>query len=120
MILSKLITHEDKFHIHKTMGLLTLTNFIFQTIHYFAYQKLYYINQYIFIHIFLHMTSFIFRYCQNVPKAGDKNENVYLGKLRLHSMIFAYRACFNFISEYARVIIFNYDSSRFNNKICWR
>jgi len=107
MILSKLITHEDKFHIHKTMGLLTLTNFIFQTIHYFAYQKLYYINQYIFIHIFLHMTSFIFQVLSKRPKAGDKMKMFIWEELRLHSMIFAYRACFSILfPEYARVIIF--------------
>ncbi len=107
MILSKLITHEDKFNIHKTMGILTLTNFLFQTVHYLYYKKLYFINAFIFIHIVLHITSFIFKVLSKRPKSGDKMKLFIWEELRLHSMIFAYRACFSILfPDYAKIIIF--------------
>ena len=107
MIISKLITHEDNFHLHKTMGILTLTNFFFQTIHYFMYKRLYYINYYIFIHILLHVSSFIFQVLPKRPKNVDKMKMFIWEELRIHSMIFAYRACFSILFQnYARIIIF--------------
>ena len=107
MILSQLITHEDKFNLHKTLGLITLTNFSFQTIYYLLYQTLYKIDFFINFHIILHLSSFIFKVLPKRPKNSEKMKMFIWEELRIHSMIFAYRGCFCILyNNFSRPIIF--------------
>lgn len=106
-MLSKLITNEDPFHIHKSLGLLTLMNFAIQTTHYMYFQEMFHIKKLIYIHIGLHLSSFIFNVISKRPKVGDKMKMFIWEELRLHSMIFAYRACFSILyPEFSRIFVF--------------
>lgn len=90
--LPKLITKEDPYHIHKTIGTLSLINF----------GKCYYrlfinghmgLNTYdirflLFIHAFLSISSFIFK----IPKNRNPISPMIYPEFRLHNLIFSYRS----------------------------
>ena len=92
IIKDKLITHEDNFHLHKTLGILCLLNFGYQFYLYFMYNKTL-LNIFTLLpHILLHISSLRFKVLEKHP--GDLHMSMISWKeLRLHSLIFAYRAC---------------------------
>ena len=92
--INKLFTEEDPYNIHKTFGFLTLSNFAFQSYYYMNYGEMFYIDKFIFIHMLLHVTSFVFKVLKQRPETGDKMKMFIWEELRMHSMIFTYRACF--------------------------
>ncbi len=106
-MLSKLITDEDPMHIHKTLGLLTLSNYAFQTVYYVNYGEMYNIDKLIYVHICLHLSSFVFKVLSKRPKEMDKMKMFIWEELRLHSMIFAYRSCFSILyPDFSKAIVF--------------
>ncbi len=106
-MLSKLFTTEDNFNIHKSLGFLTLMNFFIQSINFIFFGNMFYIEYLIGIHLMLHLTSFIFNVLPSRPKNGTRMNMFIWEELRMHSMIFAYRACFCIIyPELAKYIIF--------------
>jgi len=92
-IIKKLFTHEDKFYIHKSLGILCLGNYFYQLSSYFFYNEnnLHIIT--LLSHILLHMSTFIFKVLTIRPVQSKLNMFIW-EELRLHSMIFAYRALF--------------------------
>ena len=91
---NKLFTEEDPYNIHKTFGFLALSNFAFQSYYYINYGEMFYIDKFIFIHMLLHVTSFVFKVLKQRPETGDKMKMFIWEELRMHSMIFTYRGCF--------------------------
>ena len=95
----KLVTHEDPFHIHKTMGIYCLSNFLFQLSYYFLYREMKLSTFVMIPHILLHVTSFVFRVLQNRPVTQDnkiisKMSMFIWEELRIHSFIFGLRSAF--------------------------
>jgi hypothetical protein len=94
----KLITDEDPYHIHKSMGIYCLLNFVFQLVYYMCYREMI-LNWMVMIpHVMLHMTSFIFKVLDKRPVTNDnkiisKMSMFIWEELRLHSMIFGLRSC---------------------------
>ena len=83
----KLVTHEDKFHAHKTMGVLTLGNYAYRiSTHNFDLQwdTVLMVN----IHAALSLSSLIFSILPNKNKAIP----MIWPEFRLHSIIFAFRS----------------------------
>jgi hypothetical protein len=112
MFLSKLITSEDPFHIHKSMGIYCLINFIIQGLNYLFYGKIF-ISKYVMIpHVLLHVTSFVFSVLKKRPISNDgklvKKMAMFIWEeLRLHSMFFGFRSILSIIyPDYAMAIIF--------------
>lgn len=92
-VLQKLITHEDKYFIHKTLGFLCLTNYFVQY-YFYLLRGRYYLNLYtIFPHILLHASSYIFSVLKKRPRESKMNMFIW-EELRIHSLLFAWRACY--------------------------
>ena len=70
-IFKKLITDEDPFHIHKSMGIYCLCNFIIQLTFYLLYRKMYLSPIVMVPHILLHITSFVFKVLAKRPVTQD-------------------------------------------------
>ncbi len=108
MNLRKLVTKEDPYHFHKFFGIACLLNFVYQYCHYFIYGSMFKINYLIFFHLFLHLTSFIFRVIKERPINPSVMNMFIWEELRIHSMIFAYRACFVILfPQYCKYITFS-------------
>ncbi len=95
----KLVTHEDPFHIHKTMGIYCLSNFLFQLSYYFLYREMILSTFVMIPHILLHVTSFAFRVLQKRPVTQDnkiisKMSMFIWEELRIHSFLFGLRSAF--------------------------
>lgn len=95
----KLVTHEDPFHIHKTMGIYCLCNFVFQLSYYFVNREMCLSNMVMTPHILLHFTSFVFRVLAKRPVTQDnkiisKMSMFIWEELRIHSFIFGLRSAF--------------------------
>jgi hypothetical protein len=105
-IIQKLVTHEDPYYIHKSIGLICLANYFVQFYMYFAY-NVYYLNIYtISPHIFLHLSSFIFTVLIKRPVESKLNMFIW-EELRIHSLLFAWRSCFSILFEnYSSIICF--------------
>jgi len=93
--LFKLITHEDNYNIHKTLGIICLLNFIYQFGCLFCYGSMdlkYNLNtpSILSFHGLLSLTSFIFR----VPQNRHKGAPMIYKEFRLHSIVFALRSVF--------------------------
>ena len=103
-MLNKLVTHEDKYHIHKTTGIIVLINFIHQYISFFYTKENNFSPIILLPHFFLHISSFIFNV---LPKRilSSKMGMFIWEELRLHSMIFAYRALFILLYPQYRIHI---------------
>lgn len=102
----KLFTEEDPYNIHKTFGFLTLGNFVLQPYYYINYGEMFHIDKFIFIHIILHLTSFVFKVLKQRPESSDKMKMFIWEELRMHSMLFTYRACFCILyPEFSRWIV---------------
>jgi len=92
----KLFTHEDPYFIHKGLGFLCLANYVAQFYMYFA-RGTYYLNLYtIAPHILLHCSSFIFKVLAKRPTESLLNMFIW-EELRIHSLLFAWRACFSIL-----------------------
>lgn len=92
-LLRKLITHEDPYYIHKTFGLICLSNYFVQYYLYFVY-GVYYLDWFTILpHILLNASSFIFIVLKNRPTETKMNMFIW-EELRIHSLLFAWRACF--------------------------
>lgn len=92
-VVKKLFTHEDPYFIHKGLGFLCLLNYVAQFYMYFAHGT-YYLNAYtIAPHILLHCSSFIFKVLAKRPTESLLNMFIW-EELRIHSLLFAWRACF--------------------------
>ena len=102
MGLSDLITHEDPYHIHKSLGGFVIAHYFYQFIYYYHYQtmELTFINM--LPHLLLHISSFVFRVLHN-RMLTEKLAMFIWEELRLHSMIFAYRSCFSILLPSYRV-----------------
>ena len=102
----KLVTHEDPYYLHKSLGLFCLVNYFVQFYFYFNYNTTY-LNVYtITPHILLHLSSFIFTVLKKRPTESIVNMFIW-EELRLHSLIFAWRSCFSILfPSYSRVICF--------------
>lgn len=91
--LFKLITHEDNFNFHKTLGITCLLNFIYQFSYLFIYGRMnlqYNVNTpaLLLFHATLSLSSFIFR----VPQNRHKGAPMIYKEFRLHSIVFALRS----------------------------
>ena len=107
MALSDLITKEDPFHIHKTFGAYVLLHFAYQYLCYFIYGRMYLNIWNLLPHFGLHLTSFIFHVLQKRVMSGDKPNMFIWEELRLHSMIFSYRALFSILmKEISPIFVF--------------
>jgi hypothetical protein len=95
-IYKKLFTHEDNFLIHKSLGLYCLGNYIYQFYNYFVYNHVNLNLITLAPHILLHLSTFIFKVLPVRPIQTRLNMFIW-EELRLHSMIFAYRACFSIL-----------------------
>lgn len=97
MGLTDLITKEDPFHIHKTFGAYVLLHFIYQYFCYFKYGEMY-LNIWVLLpHFGLHISSFIFHVLHKHVLSSDKTSMFIWEELRLHSMIFSFRALFSIL-----------------------
>lgn len=97
IIVEKLITHEDPYHVHKSMGIYCLLNFVFQLVYYICYKEMILNWMVMTPHILLHATSFIFKVLNRRPVTNDnkiisKMSMFIWEELRLHSMIFGLRS----------------------------
>lgn len=102
MGLTQLITHEDYFHIHKSLGIYVLFHYFYQYINYFAYEGMNLNALNIIPHMGLHLSSFIFDVLQK--RIMSKQMAMFIWEeLRLHSMIFAFRACLSILIPEMRV-----------------
>lgn len=93
----KLITHEDPFHIHKTMGIYCLFHFVYQFFYYFTFHTMNLNTLNMLPHILLHITSFVFKVLDKRPVTGDnkivKKMAMFIWEeLRLHSFLFGCRS----------------------------
>jgi hypothetical protein len=90
-VLSRLFTHEDPMNIHKTIGLFCLLSYFYHLGSFFASGKFYIHPVSVILHMALHFTSLIFKV---LPKRGEKLLGMFIWEeLRLHSAVFAFRAC---------------------------
>ena len=106
-IKDRLFTSEDSYFFHKFFGFTCLVNFVLQYIYYFSYGVMFEIQKTIFLHIFLHISSFIFHVVKFRPSTSSIVNMFIWEELRLHSMIFSYRACFTILfPEYSKHITY--------------
>ena len=104
--IGKLFTHEDKFNFHKICGLLVILNYFLQIYLYIGTNTIWLPFYVLLPHILLHVTSLNFKVLSQRP-VGKKSSMFIWNELRMHSMIFAYRAIFAIIfPEYSRIIVF--------------
>lgn len=105
--LYKLITKEDKFHIHKFLGIFSLTNYIYR-----YYLLLFYGSFYlntktdlciVAVHGLLSLSSLIF----HIPQKRHASLPMIYPEFRLHSIVFAMRSIFCcFIDFYSKNILY--------------
>jgi hypothetical protein len=105
-IIEKLFTHEDSYNIHKSLGLMCLLNYGYQYYLYFRYNQTI-LNIYTLApHFLLHASSFIFKVLEY--RQTESRLSMFIWKeMRLHSLIFAWRACFCILFvNYCQIITF--------------
>lgn len=102
----KLITQEDSFHIHKSLGIYVLCHYCFQFVYYTIYGNMNLNLWNMLPHIGLHLSSFIFKVIKK--RIMTKQMAMFIWEeLRLHSLIFSFRACFSILlPEYRILFIF--------------
>lgn len=87
----KLITKEDPYYIHKICGISCILSYIFHLIQFAIYGYNDFNIIVPFIHMSLHATTYIFHV---LKKRGTKTMAMFIWEeLRLHSLIFSWRAC---------------------------
>ena len=105
-MIEKLFTYEDPFYIHKSLGFMCLLNYGYQYYLYFNYNQPI-LNIYTLApHFFLHISSFIFKVLDY--RQPESRLSMFIWKeMRLHSLIFAYRACLCILFiNYSQIITF--------------
>ena len=104
--IKKLITREDRFHLHKTCGIYVLCNFIFQLCYYCVYQDVL-LNPWVLLpHALLPLTSFFFHVLSKRPVGHRMNMFIW-NELRLHAILFSLRSIFILLyPEWCRIIVF--------------
>lgn len=100
-IKEKLITSEDPYHVHKSLGLICLLNYGIQYYLYFMYDKPILNLFTILPHILLQSSSFIFKVLDKKPIESRLSMFIWT-ELRLHSLIFTCRSCFCILLFYYR------------------
>jgi hypothetical protein len=104
--MNKLITHEDPIHFHKLFGLMSLLNYGLQYYLYFTNREPIFNIFFILPHMILHISSFIFKVLNKRPIENKMSMFIW-EELRMHSFIFAWRACLVIIFiKYAKIITF--------------
>lgn len=109
-MIQKLITKEDPYFLHKSMGIFSLLHFFYQfgCFAYYGQMYLHWIT--ILPHIFLHVSSFIFHVLDKRP-VSDGNKIVkkmamfIWEELRIHSMLFGCRSAFIILFPKFRFVI---------------
>tara|TARA_Y100000816_G_C26007466_1_gene526594 strand:+ start:253 stop:1062 length:810 start_codon:yes stop_codon:yes gene_type:complete len=100
---NELITNEDPYYLHKFFGFFVLINYIYQFSNFFLYNSVNLNTWSILPHLFLHYSSFIFKVLPY--RIQTKQTEMFIWEeLRLHSMIFASRACFTILFPNYRII----------------
>lgn len=97
--INKLSTKEDNYHFHKTIGILSLINYVYRYFNLFLYQDMLLNNTtglfFISLHGILSLSSMIF----HIPKIRNKSSPMIYPEFRLHSICFALRSvccCYSF------------------------
>lgn len=95
----KLVTYEDRFHLHKSLGILCLINFTYRYYRFIIKGDMNFHNDYdifltISIHLLLGITSLIFR----ISSLRHTKLRIIYPELRLHNILFTLRSlvCFLF------------------------
>lgn len=93
----RLVTQEDPFHIHKTMGVFCLMNFVVQFCLYATTGNMVLSRIIMLPHILLHATSFLFKVLERRPVSQEgrivgKMSMFIWKELRLHSLSFGSRS----------------------------
>ena len=96
MGINELITNEDYFHIHKSLGIYVIFHYFYQYIHYFVYGGMNLHVWNMLPHMGLHLSSFMFHVLHK-RIMSQKMAMFIWEELRLHSMIFAFRACLSIL-----------------------
>lgn len=91
-IIQKLFTHEDPLNIHKIFGITCLCNYFLQYYFYFRYRQPLLNFFTISPHLLLNASSFIFVVLRKRPIENKMNMFIW-EELRIHSLLFAWRAC---------------------------
>jgi hypothetical protein len=103
-IVSKLFTSEDKFNIHKTLGIICLSNFVYRYTYWFIYGTLGY-ETYTFMntftmgaHMALSSTSLFFHVLSRRMKTKPL---IIYKEYQLHTILFTFRSCmWYFVPKY--------------------
>lgn len=96
MFKNKLITHEDKFHIHKILGISSLIHFIYRYLHFIIKGNMGFNSDHnayiVIIHLFLGLSALIFR----LSSIRHSKLRIIYPELRLHNIVFTLRSvvCF--------------------------
>ena len=92
LVVNKLITKEDPFHIHKLLGIICLLHFVYRYFLFFYYGSMMIISSFdmglIILHALLSLSSLIF----HISGVRNKNSPMIYPEFRLHSIIFALRS----------------------------
>lgn len=92
--LKRLFTHEDFFHVHKVLGLLSLVHYGMRFYEWVVYREMFVdasklnITIWVIIHMALSATSLIFK----IPQNRVKGAPMIWPEFRAHSIIFAFRS----------------------------
>jgi hypothetical protein len=90
--LHKLITKEDPDHIHKTLGLVSLGNFVYRYFALIAYGSMYLNNtismMLLGVHTLLSLTSLRF----HISRFRNPSQPMIYPEFRMHSILFALRS----------------------------
>ena len=85
----KLITREDPYHIHKSVGTIALAHYIYRFYNFsFINEPLWLVWSFVFIHAFLSGSSLIF----HIPSKRIPLRPMIYPEFRVHSIIFTYRS----------------------------
>lgn len=104
----KLITKEDPYHIHKTLGIISLAHFAYRYGRLITYKSMDFTTNYdmafLLVHTLLSATSLDFK----IPQSRNQMSPMIYPEFRLHNMLFAYRSILCAVFFYYRLpILYN-------------
>lgn len=103
MNLNKLITQEDEFHLHKSLGVISLINYIYRYYLLFVYGNMFLNERFdlmlIVLHACLSLSSLIF----HIPSLRNRKSPMIYPEFRLHSIVFALRSVLCCFIEYYKL-----------------
>jgi hypothetical protein len=104
----KLMTKEDPYHIHKTLGIVSIIHFAYRYSRLITNQSMDFTTNYdisfLIIHALLSTTSFDFK----IPQSRNKASPMIYPEFRLHNLLFSYRSLLCTLFFYYRLpIIYN-------------